>query len=355
MVMKIFNKKAGIMDAQFGWVFAFMIGVIILSLFTAVAFQIRSSSQQRISYEILKTFRSVFTSGGTEVGRFFQLDLVNVIMDYSCVGGETSISVEGFSEEIPLVVFSQENLIGNRFYIYSTEWDVPFLSNSVVYLASENFYFYMVEPNETSSNYDSYRRAVESIPSRFPFGIIEEGEEVNVPEEADTRVIVFEDIEEEYNSNLNGFFEDNFPNSVIEVSPDLSSGSFFGNLTYYDYGDYNNPISQEHYFGTPLLVGSFLSSSENYRCFFDEMVNDLENVLDLFKRRSERLVDYYNNADDYDCFYVYNKLIEKIEDYENLINNFDYNYDSFKNWYDLYDGIFNMKNEADTKSCEVVY
>ncbi|MFW6046922.1 MAG: hypothetical protein ACOCP4_03940 [Candidatus Woesearchaeota archaeon] len=350
----IFDKKAGIMDAQFGWVFAFMIGVLILSLFTVVGFQIRGTSEQKISFELVKTFRSIFISGGTEVGRFFQLDLVNVMMDYECVGdGETSITSGDVTETIPLVLFSQNDLIGNRFYIYSNEWNVPFLSESVLYLASENFIFYLFEPDSSNEvEFQTYRNVLESVPSRFPFKIVRRGDDINVPEESESKVIFFENFDENLLENFS-----REPDVILEVSPNVDSNGFYGNISYYT-DDSDNSDEESYYFGIPMLFGSFLSSYEDHTCFFNRMVRNLENVLDLLYRRSVKLRSYYESIDDSNCRVVYGSINDGLGDYSDFVKGFNYDnydYDDMKVWYGNYKNIAKLKNRADNEGCEVIY
>lgn len=351
-----FNKKAGIMDAQFGWVFAFMIGVVILSLFTVVGFQIRDTSEQKISFEMVKTFRSVFISGGTEVGRFFQLDLVNVIMDYQCVDdGKTSITSGGVSETIPLVLFSQNNLYGNRFFIYSTEWNVPFLSESVLYLASENFVFYLFEPKSSNQvEFHTYRQVLESVPSRFPFRVVTRGDEsIDVPEEGESKVIFFESPTDDLLQNFS-----RTPDVVLEVSPNSISDGFFGEINYYDSNNFNSPDDTAYYFGIPMLVGAFLSSYDDYTCFFNRMVSNLDNVLDLLSRRSEKLREHYYSVENSNCEVVYQGIDSGLDEYLDFVNNFNFdNYDSsdMEEWYENYENIVRLRNNADNEGCEVIY
>lgn len=164
--LKVTSKK-GFLDISFSWIFAFLVGGIIL--FGAIYGVARLTSIQstQFSAEVGSTFSNLLSplEAGLESGRSITITLpVESRIENSCETfgdfGSMTLTIRESEREkysgsgvgissVNKYLFSPTSIEGKEFFVFAKEFNFPFkVSNLIYVLNSEERYCFLVAPNE---------------------------------------------------------------------------------------------------------------------------------------------------------------------------------------------------------------
>ena len=282
--------KKGQTESSFTWIFVSIAGVLILFFFIAFAFDIISFGSKMNALQVRNILNEKMNALGFAVNKFESFSFpsdVDVNLHCDQVSQKMLLSVKELSDapaNLQHIVFSQNNIVGKQFVLWTQNWEYPFLITNYFYLYKPNQKFYLVYDRDSESRVNQIN---------IPGAIIETVS--SIPDTVtNSDVIIF------FKNPTNlGLLNQN---KVLQVTD--TQVKFINEGTSKDY------LSDE------MLVGAFLvSDSEEYQCLYDKSLTKKNLITDIYIRKADYLILKTDNCDN-----IYNQMKQTLSSYPSLTN-----------------------------------
>ncbi|MBR9676121.1 hypothetical protein GOV05_03875 [Candidatus Woesearchaeota archaeon] len=368
------NKKKGVLEAQFNWIFIVIVGVIIFLFFINVVNKQRETSDQSIINDLKNHLDSIVKGSAISVGTLYTINLPpKQALVKDCMVEDEVKFKDSRLDGIDMSqnsFFSPELLEGNDLITYSLYFKAPYIVSQFLYMTTDNVLFLLVENDDGS----------------FASDLIYLYEKLPFKEEDYIKAIVT-------TAELIGSSNNNYYNIHIIFFNQVPESSYFYNiyqneprLVIYNIVDDGNGIidfdgyniiEKYDYDGTTVtLTGTthtldlasfmaviFSDSIEEYVCGMKKALLRYQNINTIYTEKTRRLSSYVdNNPTIYhsECIDFLNDSIDYFEEIGNSLQIQIRNGNTDLSFFDteLKSTILNIKNnnlELGDLSCPVPY
>ncbi len=290
-------QKRGVLDLQFNWIFILIAGGVLLIFFVGIITSANKASDTQLSADVLQHLDTVLknavqaSSTGSEAFRQIALPATSLIL--TCSGEYSSLRVgrEGLEQPLPeMVVFSPSTLEGDRLYTWTRNFDLPFRTQSFLYMATGDTLFVFLGTNE--QGYDPIRGLFDAFPQNYSARYLAGGAATvpdNLPIFEGYDAVKFISINYDHPEaiNLPGLKHATY----INIVPDGDTLAAYGTVEFYTYtGARMQPAGEAPYIGESLLYGALFSEDlESYNCNLDKAFARAERVATIIFNRVQRL------------------------------------------------------------------
>lgn len=286
-------KKRGIVDFQLNWIFAIVVGGLIVILFYRLIAVERTrgdiSSATEIRDEINKILAgsgitpdkivTLETSGDLEL--VFYCNLEEGLSEYYVGRGiKTPLNIEP--------VFSHTNIKGTNLVIQSLPWRMPFYVGTFLYITSSNIqYIFYNGTSEDNPGFiiDLYNKFPDSINKR----LTEDISSLNVGRNDKVVLVYLEESNPEI--NLNQFAEEIRRERLIPIQIAKEGGAVSGSVYYMG----RDMVPENTVFiDFPTLIAAIYSENKQvYECNMDKAIKRLKYSAKIYASRSEKISEEY--------------------------------------------------------------
>ncbi len=283
-------QKKAFIELQFNWLFAIILGSIIISSFVLIS--IRSQKLSETSYLIKSANSLDYILANSE----FSQDSTNIlkIPKAKILFGCNSFQIGEVSKDLSGTAYFSPSVLEDEIIIVNRAWEVPYNAGNFLYLADNKLRYIFI-------GFSDFTRAAFQI---FPDIIPKEGYTTStaVPYEnnKDVRLIFFGQ-EPEMPISLKD-------KDIKLTAVKISGSEEYGAITFYDYskGVFVDK-GASNYLGIASLFGAvFSGNSENYECGMRKAFTQLNAVSSVYSKKIGTLISTYGeDAQDKLCFDFY--------------------------------------------------
>lgn len=341
------NKKGQVSD-QFNWIFAIIIGGVILLFFLFVLGQVKDAADMKLAVTVLNNFDAILTGSAVTPNSLNLIDSTKLLeFEVSCDGdGLSELTIDGFSKGIDLsqrVLFSPHVATGQRLYLYVLPIERPFDLGSAMFLTGDNVFFGTYKSSE-SPGLDAIYDLLPNNISKEEVGFF------NNDHKAFDKLIIFSDTDAPEMSNSYNNVEGQVnikKKDVTWIKLKFNNDQAYM-ATVYKKGEKDdtfNPIGTVNIPSNEFALFLAFSKDINfYECNFNKINRKLKVVANIYLERVRYLLDDVTKTN---CA---NKYLVAEEKLEQLISS-----DSGYSEDDLVDSLEEVNNGLLINSCPLVY
>ena len=299
MLKSRLSKKADVSPA-FQYIFALVVGAIILIFFIRFAFQAEKTGKEVINAEVLHMLDaslqafSVSTYSTDTLPKPPWPQIVNMKFGTKANCGKFTVTGQKFLVPIPRILFGPEEMKARQLQAWTNSWHFPFRISNIFYLVNDRSKYYLIY----NANNQEFVRKISSYPPETATSEMD-----HLPKEFDVK---YSDSEADPVAKLktndlvkvNYFDEKNegvaegLKGSRLTVSnycKDENEPSYkcSGTVTFYK-GDKQTGTST--FIGRELMFAAIMSDSiEVYDCQYGRALDELERMINLYITKAQML------------------------------------------------------------------
>ncbi len=369
--------KKGVVSVQLNWIFVLVIGAIILTFFIVIVQKQRVVSEENIAGAIQTDLQSIFSSSFVSTGTATIVEVPNKPLEFSCEGGLPGFKIGNQNPSRFPYAFSPDIIKSDRstLSVFAYDWSLPFRITNFLYVTSPDVRYIIVD----NVDGESMDPLVEELTELLPPVYIKKGDSqqlfMNWEVVDENRIAkdpgqvgnIADELENKGNNYKLRLIFVNPPGADIafylhptfaytEISAIVIRGNLdSGKLTFFDrqaidLGVGEMKLENLDFVGeASVLAAIFAESSDIYKCGMNNAFERFEEIVQIYKKRTEELRDYYDSTST--CYERYNDYILPIFDSMVIeIPNKDYT--------GIYGDMTELESENDialANSCPAVY
>ncbi len=327
MLKSKLNRKADVSPA-FQYIFALIVGAMILIFFIRFAFQAEKTGKEVIKAEVLQMLDaslqafSVSTSSTDVLPKPPWPQMVDMEFGTKANCGKFTVVGQKFLVPIPRIVFGPEEMKAKQLNAWSNSWHFPFRVTNLFYLVNDRSkYYLMYDANNQEfvrkiSSYapETAASEMDSLPKSFDVKYSDsETDPVNKRKTSDM-------VKVNYFIPKNGVSE-GLKGSSLKISADCEkeeepSHNCFGTISFYQG---SKQTGSSTFIGREMMFAAIMSDNiEVYDCQYGRALDELKRMTNLYISKAERL-----KTKRQDCEDKYNGMI-------NLLRTMKQNIDSIR-------------------------
>ncbi len=322
-------SKRGQVDVTFNWIYVLIAGAVILLFFVGIVAKQKSSSEQKISLDVLSIMESIFTSASVSDKSRHVIDaagLADYTFYFSCQDGVGEYGIKDSSAHIedslhPL--FSPAQLSTSTFLTYSLPYALPFKVTDFLFVSSINTKYVVLGNSPFATDF---------LAQTKEFNVVDSLNNLNIGENYQIRIV---DSDGSYlRDGLE--VESNLANSPRLSAVQFESSASDTRLFYYGVVDGKwKKLNRE---SLPLVsidsernaakfAAVFAQDQEQYWCNMQKALKRLLLVRQIYAARADKLKEHYEAQDALiasECLLYLSESTPNIEDSllsESLIKN----------------------------------
>lgn len=316
------KSKKAVIEVQFNWLFIFIAGVIILIFFINIAGKYKDKSETDLSSDIVGKISAIATSGQLSSNSNSRIEVANLDLVLDCYSdtcnefgctsqfdfGGKGIMAPAWMDLEP--VYSPYYIKGDYLVTWSLDWTMPYKVCSFLYLTSVEHKYVLVYKDSS----ESFAREVYSKLSENKFIEVELIEESQIPtipyrgEQMIKFVLFYIPTVSPPAPNMEVIKSKKW--DVLYINGDTQKGT--ANYSIVVDGEYL-PGPGFPYLEMPMLIGAIYSDSVDfYKCNAKKAFLKLQNMNNIYYRRTQDLYDYYVDlgmTDYKNCKYFYQATV----------------------------------------------
>jgi hypothetical protein len=298
MLKSRLNKKADVSPA-FQYIFALIVGAIILIFFIRFAFKAEESGTQVIKAEVLHMLDasmqafSVSTYSTDTLPKPPWPQIVDMKFGTKANCGKFTVTGQKFLVPIPRIVFGPEEMKARYLQAWTNSWHFPFRITNMFYLVNDRSKYYLIY----DANNQEFVRKISSYPPETALSEMD-----HLPKAFDVK---YSDSETDPAAKLktNDLVKVNYFKPISGVSKGLKGSSLIvsldcekedepsykcsGTVTFYE-GDKQTGTST--FIGRELMFAAIMSDSiEVYQCQYGRALDELERMVNLYISKAQML------------------------------------------------------------------
>ena len=138
-------QKRGVVELQVSWLFALIVGALILLFFGGVVMRQKTSTDIAISGDVLADLEAIFSGSLVSPNTVNTIDMPDVEITVDC----NEFRIGDVSKQIgPWAVFSPSQLKGKKLITWTQEFNMPFLVQNFLYVTTKDVRYIFV--NDTT-------------------------------------------------------------------------------------------------------------------------------------------------------------------------------------------------------------
>lgn len=298
MLKSKLSKKADISPA-FQYIFALIVGAIILIFFIKFAFKAEESGTEVIKAEVLHMLDaslqafSVSTYSTDTLPKPPWPQLVDMKFGTKANCGKFTVTGQKFLVPIPRIVFGPEEMKARQLKAWTSSWYFPFRVTNIFYLVNDRSKYYLVY----NSNNQEFVRKVSSYPPETAFSEMD-----HLPKNFDVKYVENE-LDPVAKLKANDLVKVNYFEEKTGVAKGLKGSSIIasnycneedepsykcsGTVTFYE-GEKHTGTST--FIGRELMFAAIMADSiEVYDCQYGRALDELERMINLYISKAQLL------------------------------------------------------------------
>lgn len=274
--------KKGQLSIQFNWIFIFLVGVGILAFFLLFIRNQTRQADEEATLDIINNLETIIKSAENSEGTLKFITMPqNSNLELVCDGNSSFFKLGRKQiKEMPYdIIFSLNNLEGEKIITWTQGWDLPFRIGMFQYLTTPNILYVVVN----SSNSGSLPRELfQALPSNISKKFVKDGVDLRNQGYKHYRIIYF---------NKRG---------TVNAPEGASSDYLILHVRYgldsYGEVDYSDGTSI-WYVKKELLFGAIFSQNGDfYTCTVIKAMERLKSLMKLHQARAQELKEEVNQT-----------------------------------------------------------
>ncbi len=314
MTVKRHSSKKAQITLQFNWVFAIIIGAVILSFFVVVIQKQRKSSDLDLANNLLSDMDLILAGQTVSVGREDLMEIPKREIKFDCE--EYSI-MDMTRQKGNSIIFSPMTFESDRMLAWTLSWDLPFKIGNFIYLTTPDIKYYLVHTGNVDTPMSVGEYIINNFPENLKLREVEFGGMSIIPDDDNQiRMIYLGIAPGSVPPNLISARNQDVSALYIDVDPmDLEAfdrsdlqfyvkdGGLFRKQTHPDIADPYPAFGKESVFGA-----MFVNDIELYHCTMIRALKRMAIVAHVYNRRATAMqndpltpsscIDYYDEIFD---------------------------------------------------------
>lgn len=311
MLKSKMNKKADVSPA-FQYIFALIVGAIILIFFIRFAFKAEESGTQVIKAEVLHMLDaslqafSVSTYSTDTLPKPPWPQIVDMKFGTKANCGKFTVTGQKFLVPIPRILFGPEEMKARQLQAWTNSWHFPFRVTNIFYLVNDRSKYYLVYDADNQE----FVRKISSYPPETAISEMD-----HLPKEFDVK---YSDSEADPVAKLktNDLVKVNYFKPISGVAEGLKGSSLivsedckkeddpshkcFGTVTFYE-GSKQTGVST--FIGIELMFAAIMADSiDVYECQYGSALDELERMTNLYITKAQMLKTKRQECEDKDKY-----------------------------------------------------
>ncbi|MBM3199881.1 hypothetical protein FJZ53_03000 [Candidatus Woesearchaeota archaeon] len=292
------SKKADVSPA-FQYIFALIVGAIILIFFIKFAFKAESTGKEVIKAEVLHSLDASMQAFSVSVSSTDLLpstpwpQLVDMKFGTGANCGKFTVTGQKFLVPIPRIVFGPEQMKARQLKAWTTSWYFPFRVTNIFYLVNDRSKYYLIF---NANNQDFVKRISSTPPATAVFEMDHLPREFDVKyydSEADAVAklkindMVKVNYFEEKNGVSNGLKGSSLVVSNYCMDEDEPGYKCSGTVTFYEG---NKLTGASTFIGRELMFAAVMADSIGvYQCQYGRALDEMERMINVYTAKAQRL------------------------------------------------------------------
>jgi len=292
-------KKKSQLAIPFHWVFILIAGAIILLFFITMIYRQKAAAEEKITITLISDIEEIFVGAGSgEEEAIHVIDIPRTefefICDYKTDVSEYSIKGTGIPRQTPTeAIFSPDLIKGKQLVIWSLPWSFPFkITNLMLVSSSDVRYVIFHNPNMEDTAIDLKN----DMPDPLAVDLM-----TSISETLDTSnykiKFIFLGVDPtkiDLNSNKGVLNKKEEDVSAVKIESNFvrfyqKQGSKFVPESNAIYLSSFNEKDALYY------AAIFSEDAGQYKCGLKKMIKRLELVNEIYKERTENLINYFSS------------------------------------------------------------
>ena len=284
-------KKRGQFEIQFNWIFVLAAGALILLFASVFVFKQKDISERTVDQSVSNSLKAIIAGAEVSTDTLNFIELPKVEIEFEC--GKYRVGSASRNFQI-MSVFAPSKIESTRLMTWTLDWNIPYRVTNFLYLTSPNVRHILVGSDSLAYKINK------SMPKELNKEWIKPSDIGSVKDKNDAKVrfvfintVVDNDVLQEFSKMRIG----DVTALKVEGGEDKGTVEFFEKK-----GSDFESKGTSYYLRMPSLIGAvFTEYFEMYNCVMESAFKKLNIVTQIYKKKTERMKDYYNDQGDAVC------------------------------------------------------
>lgn len=355
------SKKAEL-SSTFTYIFALVVGAIILVFFIRFAIQAEKGGTELVKAEVLQSLDSSLQAFSVSTYSTDVLpkppwpQVISLRFGTKANCGKAMIEGQKYFAQIPRIIYGPEEMKGKQLQAWTISWHFPFRVANFFFLTNDRSLYYLMPGNDNkdfvrsiSSTQQAWEYKLERLPKELRVSYTET-EPSQKPAQADMiKINYFKPVSKAPN-NMKGAYIKMSNECKDENEPNYRC---FGTAEFYD-GSKNTGTTT--FLGREMMFGAIMASTiEEYECQHKRALDELERMTDVYTGKAEKLKTKKAGCED-----KYQFMIERLNKMKQDISSLRTNPDSESMAAELSNdakniGEYNSDSLGGYQDCEILF